>query len=233
MRTLQDYSIPEVERCTLISSILVALQDDVFVNSYRSHHTEEESEEYNPNDSLVNALLGSCENVLRRNNLPSKKQKIILSEYHKIRQNHRFTSKNNTILRDLINDIHASVLPYVHNNWFDVLGKFYTQFIRYAGSDQKTGLVLTPTHITDLFCDLAYLTEHDKVFDPCCGTGGFLVSAMGHMLKKSGNDGRSHRRIMSEQIIGIDIRADMFSHACSNMMMRGDGKSHIHYGDCF
>ena len=25
----------------------------------------------------------------------------------------------------------------------------------------------------------------------------------------------------------------MFSHACSNMMMRGDGKSHILYGDCF
>jgi len=231
--TLQDYSIPEVERCTLISSILVALQDDVFVKSYKSHHTEEESEEYNPNESLVSALLGSCKSVLRKNNLPAKKQTIILSEYHKIRQNHRFTSKNNTILRDLINDIHASVLPYVHNNWFDVLGKFYTQFIRYAGSDQKTGLVLTPTHITDLFCDLAYLTEHDIVFDPCCGTGGFLVSAMGYMLKQSGNDERSHRRIMRNQIIGVDIRADMFSHACSNMMMRGDGKSHIHYGDCF
>ena len=25
----------------------------------------------------------------------------------------------------------------------------------------------------------------------------------------------------------------MFAHACSNMMMRGDGKSHIFYGDCF
>ena len=34
-------------------------------------------------------------------------------------------------------------------------------------------------------------------------------------------------------MLGIEIRSDMFSHACSNMMMRGDGKSHIFYGDCF
>ena len=27
---------------------------------------------------------------------------------------------------------------------YDVLGRFYTEFIRYAGTDKKTGLVLTP-----------------------------------------------------------------------------------------
>ena len=231
--TLQAHSIPEVERCTLISSILVALQDDVFVKSYRSHHTETESEGYNPNESLIDALIRSCRNVLRRNNLSPEKQTIILREYDHIKQNHRFTSRKNTILRDLIDDLHTNVLPYVHNNWFDVLGKFYTHFIRYAGGDQKTGLALTPTHITDFFCDLSSLSEHDTVLDPCCGTGGFLVSAMGYMVSKSGNDTASHRRIMNEQIIGIDIRADMFSYACSNMMMRGDGKSQIHRDDCF
>ena len=136
-------------------------------------------------------------------------------------------------LRDLINDLNENVLPYVSNDGFDVLGKFYTQFIRYAGNDSKTGLVLTPTHITDLFCDLADLNENSRVFDPCCGTGGFLVSAMNHMLDKSGNNLDKHKKIKSNQLIGIEERADMFSHACSNMMMRGDGKSHIHYGDCF
>ena len=135
--------------------------------------------------------------------------------------------------RDLINDLNENVLPYVSNDGFDVLGKFYTQFIRYAGNDSKTGLVLTPTHITDLFCDLADLNENSRVFDPCCGTGGFLVSAMNHMLDKSGNNLDKHKKIKSNQLIGIEERADMFSHACSNMMMRGDGKSHIHYGDCF
>lgn len=124
-------------------------------------------------------------------------------------------------------------MPYINNSEFDVLGKFYTQFIRYAGSDKKTGLVLTPTHITDFFCEVANLGENDIVFDECCGTAGFLVSAMNYMLQKAGNNSKRKKEIKINQLLGIEKRADMFTHACSNMMMRGDGKSHILYGDCF
>ncbi|EKD9562857.1 N-6 DNA methylase, partial [Salmonella enterica] len=139
----------------------------------------------------------------------------------------------NTVLRDLISDVMENIMPYIKSNVYDVLGKFYTQFIRYAGSDSKTGLVLTPSHITDFFCDLGEINENDVIFDPCCGTGGFLVAAMNRMLALSGHDIPKHKKIKSDQLIGIEKRADMFSHACSNMMMRGDGKSHVFFGDCF
>ncbi len=137
------------------------------------------------------------------------------------------------MLRDFIIKINQEILPHINESEFDVLGKFYTQFIRYAGSDKKTGLVLTPTHITDFFCDIAMLSVDDVVFDPCCGTGGFLVSAMNDMLSKAVNDTEKKQKIKSNQLIGVEKRSDMFSHACSNMMMRGDGKSHILYGNCF
>ena len=241
-KTLESYSVSEQKRCALISSILVALQDNVFADSYKSHHTNEDSEGYNPNESLIDSLLSSCENVLKKKNLDAKKRETIIGEYTGIKQHIDFRSKyitvkgnrrRNTILRDLIDDLNENVLPYVSNDGFDVLGKFYTQFIRYAGSDKKTGLVLTPTHITDLFCDLADLNESSKVLDPCCGTGGFLVSAMNYMLNKSGNNLNKHKKIKGTQLIGIEKESDMFSHACSNMMMRGDGKSHIHHDNCF
>lgn len=77
------------------------------------------------------------------------------------------------------------------------------------------------------------MSVEDIVFDPCCGTAGFLVSAMNYMLKKAGNNTERQLKIKSSQLVGIEKRADMFSHACSNMMMRGDGKSHILYGNCF
>lgn len=44
---------------------------------------------------------------------------------------------------------------------------------------QKIGIVLTPKHITELFCDIAEiflerkLDEKTKVLDVCCGTGAF------------------------------------------------------------
>lgn len=232
---LHSYSIPEVERCTFISSILVALQDEVFLRSYIA---------YTNNQDLVKAIYLACERVLIANGLDSDKTEIILSEYSKFSLNKTLTStkikkrkekyeRENTILKDLIEGLSLEILPYIKNNHFDVLGKFYTHFIRYAGSDAKTGLVLTPPHITDLFCDLALLNEDDVIFDPCCGTGGFLVSAMKYMLEKAGNSQEKQKHIKSRQLIGIEKRNDMFSHVCSNMMMRGDGKSHIYSGDCF
>ena len=240
---LHKYSIPEVDRCTIISSILVALQEKAFSGSYNSYHTDDDDEVYNPNAALVDALLNACRQVLLRNKISSDKQEIIIREYEKLKSNHTLANRTilierkkeekNTVLRDLINDIMINIMPYINNNTYDVLGKFYTQFIRYAGSDSKTGLVLTPQHITDLFCSLAEINENDVVYDPCCGTGGFLVAAMNMMIKESGNDSVKHRHIKSRQLIGVEKRPDMFSHACSNMMMRGDGKSHIYYGDCF
>lgn len=239
---LHGYSIPEIDRCTVISSILVALQNKAFQNSYASYHTDEDGPDYNPNIDLIEALLKSCEVVLKRNRIVKDKKDIIIREYGKIQSNHTFRSRTiqqgrrevkNTVLRDLIDDVMDNIMPYIKNNVYDVLGKFYTQFIRYAGSDSKTGLVLTPPHVADFFCDLADINENDIVFDPCCGTGGFLVAAMNRMIALSGNNIEKHKRIRSNQLIGVEKRADMFSHACSNMMMRGDGKSHILFGDCF
>jgi len=240
--SLHSYSIPEVERCTLISSILVALQDMPFAEGYNKYHSDDDDEDYNPNDDLIKSLLEACGRVLKRNSISGDKNDVILREYGKIQSNNTLRSKNivsnkkqekNTVLRDLIDDINSNIMPYITENVYDVLGKFYTQFIRYAGSDSKTGLVLTPPHITDFFCDIAEVNQNDIILDPCCGTGGFLVSAMKYMLEKSGNDSRKQAHIKSVQLIGIEKRADMFSHACSNMMMRGDGKSNVFFGDCF
>lgn len=40
----------------------------------------------------------------------------------------------------------------------------------YSGGDgQSLGIILTPRHITELFCKLLDLKPEDKVLDPCCG----------------------------------------------------------------
>lgn len=106
------------------------------------------------------------------------------------------------------------------------MGRFYGEFIRYSGGDGQTlGVVLTPKHITELFVDLADLKPTDKVFDPCCGTGGFLISAMHRMLKNASRD--EQRTVKKERLHGIELRDDMFSIATTNMILRGDGKSNL------
>lgn len=232
-----SYSIQEIERCTMISAVLLALTHEPFRQSYQSQTTIQ---------GLASSMQASIQQVLLANsihNLPA-----MLTEYSKL--NGTVLLSNNTISRtkpretkqtldvfktEIINYLHENVYPLLDKDdaGFDVLGKFYTEFIRYAGTQQSLGLVLTPQHITDLFCDLAELTKNDILYDPCCGTGGFLIAGMKRMFQLVGNDNDKKQNIRTKQLVGVEYLPQMYTYTCSNMMLRGDGKTNVHQGDCF
>lgn len=56
---------------------------------------------------------------------------------------------------------------------------------------------------------------------------------MKHMLQLAASDQKRRKAIKENQLVGIERRTDMFTFTCSNMMMSGDGKSHIYQGDSF
>ena len=109
----------------------------------------------------------------------------------------------------------------------DYLGRFYGEFMSYSGGDgQSLGIVLTPKHICNLFCELIDLKSTDVVLDPCCGTAGFLVSAMHDMLGKT-SDKQEKMAIKRNQLHGFELQPYMFTIATTNMILRGDGKSNL------
>lgn len=232
----QSYSITEMTRCTMVSAILLSLLDYPFRDGYKKYATSE---------SLGKAMLAAIENVLAGNEVRNKNEMI--GEYSKIlnepifkqkvikHKNKKVHEQSIEVAKGMIDYLHRYVYPLIdmEQSGFDVLGRFYTEFIRYAGSEQSQGLVLTPFHITDLFCDLANIKDNDVIYDPCCGTGGFLIAGMKRMLSLAGNDETKKQNIKSHQLVGVELRPSMFTYACSNMMMRGDGKSNIYCGDCF
>lgn len=113
------------------------------------------------------------------------------------------------------------------NSAEDYLGRFYGEFMSYSGGDGQTlGIVLTPKHITQLFCDILDLKPNDIVFDPCCGTAGFLIAAMHNMLQKVGDE-NTKKNIRQKQLHGIELQPYMFTIATTNMILRGDGKSNL------
>jgi len=82
---------------------------------------------------------------------------------------------------------HDALGEHVHgfmesHKYFDTVGQFYIEFLRYANNDKGLGIVLTPPHITELFVDIAEVGKDSIVVDSCCGTGGFLISAMKKMV---------------------------------------------------
>jgi len=228
---LHSYDVPENERATIVSGILIALQHNDFRKSYQT---------YSDPSKLVKDLLKNIEIVLKRRKMGAKIP-ILMIEYNSIKKSSKLATEkkirnpvtkeeeNNTLLKHLIHEIHLKIFPFTTHNsaGYDILGEFYSEFIRYTNGDKKLGLVLTPQHVTELFVDLANLQKDDVVYDNCCGTAGFLIKAMKKLFSLAGNDTTKIKAIKEKQVLGIESRPDMFTYACSNMMMRGDGKSKI------
>ena len=173
-------------------------------------------------------------NLQRANVTPDTKREKLLSQFSVIKNTPKINEieerLGKTPLKHYTEFLNKSIFQNIkyHNSAEDYLGRFYGEFMSYSGGDGQTlGIVLTPKHITELFCDLAQLKPTDKVIDPCCGTAGFLIAAMHKMVKMTDNDSQ-RRSIKRDQLFGIEQQPYMFTIATTNMILRGDGKSNLH-----
>lgn len=117
------------------------------------------------------------------------------------------------------------------NSGVDVLGKFYEVFLKYANWAQDLGIVLTPRHITQFAAEVLNIEIHDIIYDPTCGTGGFLVAAF-DFVKKNSNK-KQIEKFKRNNLFGVEQDASIASLAVVNMIFRGDGKNNIIEGNCF
>ena len=90
-------------------------------------------------------------------------------------------------------------------------------------------IILTPDHIKDFMVKLARLSPDDVVLDTCTGTGGFLMEAMEVLCRMAGGDVDKLAHIKEKQLIGFENDVVLFSLACSNMFLHGDGRSTLLY----
>ena len=176
---------------------------------------------------------------------PDVKKDKILSQFALIKDTKILNEINNklgkTPLKYYVEFLNEKIYKSIKYNKSseDYLGRFYGEFMSYSGGDgQALGIVLTPKHITDLFCDLVDIKSTDTILDPCCGTGGFLVASMHHMLEKLNEEkliyGMQENRfkqqqanIKQKQLHGFELQPYMFTIATTNMILRGDGKSNL------
>lgn len=66
----------------------------------------------------------------------------------------------------------------------DTQGDVYEYLINEIGSSGKNGQFRTPRHLIQFMTEIIDPDLTDKICDPACGTGGFLVGAYQHILTK-------------------------------------------------
>jgi type I restriction enzyme M protein len=125
----------------------------------------------------------------------------------------------------------------------DTQGDIY----EYVTSQLKTaglnGAFRTPRHIIQMMIEMLDPDVNQKICDPACGTGGFLVNSYLHILKKynskESNDAQrsigdnltkmQRDFLLNEQFFGFDYSKSMIQFSQMNMILHGFKQPRIKY----
>ena len=225
---LRQIKISEKDKPIFIAGILIALQNQDFRADWNN---------INKFSTLVNEMINAIEIILDNSDIKREKIDAIKSSFKRIKSNEKIKSiplGESGSLAWFIEQLEMRILPMMNHYEYteDALSIFYHEFIKYSATDGKgLGIVLTPKHLTDFMCKLGEINKQSKVVDICCGSGSFLVTAMGLMCKDANET--EILEIKKNGLYGVELDTDLYTLAITNMIIRKDGKSNIVCGDCF
>ena len=120
----------------------------------------------------------------------------------------------------------------------DVKGHAYEEIVG-ANLRGDRGEFFTPRNICAMAVAMLDPGEDDLILDPACGTGGFLIAAMNHVIQKiseielarwGNNASRAEKTIRKrvekfaqKNIVGIDFNPNLVKATKMNMVMNNDG----------
>jgi type I restriction enzyme M protein len=124
----------------------------------------------------------------------------------------------------------------------DVKGKAYEEIV---GSNLRgdRGEFFTPRNICSMMVSMLDPSDSDIILDPACGTGGFLITAMNHVLAKveaevnasSRSDaGKAasiearKKKFLERNLIGMDFNPSLVKASKMNMVMNNDGSGGLY-----
>jgi len=120
------------------------------------------------------------------------------------------------------------------------LGNAFEYLLQCTGAQGENGQFRTPRHIIDFIVACLDPQPGDKILDPACGTGGFLVSAYRHILAHSTSPGstmpgdkltHAQRQKVYGNLAGYDVDDQMVKLSKVNLFLHGFPDPAIHIYD--
>ncbi len=177
-------------------------------------------------------------------------QKRIAKIFEKVKKHHSkiFDKKDDIKLKPrslayIVSELQSYSLLNTHT---DIKGKAYEELVG-ANLRGDRGEFFTPRNIMHMTVGMLNPQDDEKVLDSSCGTGGFLVIAMNHVIvdlekrlineigKPKSKWSDSEKEIFRQRIIdiasnnffGFDINPDLVKATKMNMVMNNDGSGNI------
>jgi type I restriction enzyme M protein len=112
----------------------------------------------------------------------------------------------------------------VHPLWLkklEILGQVFERFLMNTMTGRELGEFFTPRSLVNLTVGMVNPTYGERILDPACGTGGFLIYSLYHVLSKDSETSRAC------EFYGIEIDEDTHKLAKINSYLHNDSHKNI------
>ena len=259
-KLMHNHNITAPQRVLYVSGMLLSMQN---ILDTQGNHIQDglvpddlkaiQTESKRDGVQIVNQI----KEFLIARDIPLDKQNLMLSSFSEISkdsQRDEPTELDKEVSKLLKENASSNkqIFTFIYHNIFlsidamaghlDIMGEMYSEFLKYAlGDGKEIGIVLTPPYVTKMMATILDVNKDSKVMDLATGSAGFLISAMEIMIqdvenlygKKTTQAEIKIDEIKKKQLLGVELNAEMFTLAATNMILRGDGSSNIQKGNTF
>jgi type I restriction enzyme M protein len=254
-KLMHNHAITAPQRVLYVSGMLLAMQDLADIKKGLIPDDLKGINLHNQRDG--DTIVNQIENYLTLKEIPQDKKNLMMASFKEINKDADRDKKIelDPIIGKLLPDtasVNKQIFTYIYENIFlsidsmsghlDIMGEMYSEFLKYAlGDGKEIGIVLTPPYVTKMMSQILEVDENSKVMDLATGSAGFLISSMELMIeyteekfgKKTKKALEKIEHIKKHQLLGVELDAQMFTLASTNMILRGDGSSNIRKGSSF
>lgn len=262
-KLMHNHNITASQRVLYVSGSLLAMQDiqEQQVSGVKKRN-EGLTPEKLTGSSLDGSRDGELivrriEQFLKHKNIDADKSKLMLASFQEISKDSQrdepcvndkkvaeFLEADSSINKQIFTFLYEQVFKNVDvvADDIDIMGEMYSEFLKYAlGDGKELGIVLTPRYVTAMMAEILEITAESRVMDLAAGSAGFLIAAMKLMIAKAEAElqkdstpfKEKKHKIKAEQLLGVELNAEMYTLAATNMILRGDGSSNIQKANTF
>ncbi len=259
-KLMHNHNITAPQRVLYVSGMLLSMQNvvDTQGNKIQDGLVPEDlkgTQSESRRDGVQ--IVEQIKEFLTAREIPLEKRDLMLASFSEISkdvQRDELTALDKEVSKLLQEDASSNkqIFTFIFHNIFlsidamaghlDIMGEMYSEFLKYAlGDGKEIGIVLTPPYVTKMMATILDVNKDSKVMDLATGSAGFLISSMELMIedvenlygKKTTQAQSKIEDIKKKQLLGVELNAEMFTLAATNMILRGDGNSNIHKGSTF
>ncbi len=125
--------------------------------------------------------------------------------------------KNGTLLRQVINKVNE--IDFNSSDDRHLFGDIYEKLLSELQAANDAGEFYTPRAVTEFIVDRVNPELHEKILDPACGTGGFLVNVIEHLRKKAKTE--ADQKLLQEAFKGIEKKHLPYILCMTNLLLHG------------